>query len=146
MSAQPTKLPEWATDEILIVEPSSDKKETGWEGTNITPNEKPRYQYDNWFKNLVYQWIAWMKDQKNYDISFSSPYYEIIYDADDKVTDIDYYESVSKVSHFANISLTYDSDDKITVAVLSITGGTTYTATLTYDADDKVTSVSTVES
>lgn len=144
--AQPDKLPEWASDELRIVEPDESKKDTGWEGTGIVPNEKPRYQYDNWFKNLVYQWLGWLRDEKNFSQDFSAPYWEITYDADDKVQQIRYYESVAKVTLVATQNFSYDADDKVTTIELIVSGVATYTSTLSYDSNDKLTSFNTVES
>lgn len=38
----------------IIVEPPSGKKDQGWIA------EKPPFAYDNWFYNLVYQWLLWI--------------------------------------------------------------------------------------
>jgi hypothetical protein len=144
MEAQPEKLPEWASTGT-IVEPDETKKDSGWEGTGVVPNEKPRYQYENWRANLVYLWLAWLRDNHNFGLTIDSPYFEITYDADDKVTDVDYYESAAKITLIAHYDINYDADDKVTSIVLDPYNGFTYTATITYDADDRVTSVSTVE-
>ena len=57
--ARPTKYPEWAsvpTSDLVyggtnIVEPPAIRKQTGW------LKEFPDAQAQNWFMNLVYQWI-----------------------------------------------------------------------------------------
>jgi hypothetical protein len=51
MSTRPSTDPRWADVGADIVEPTSGKKDIGWEAA-----EKPPAQYFNWFMNLVYQW------------------------------------------------------------------------------------------
>lgn len=142
MDAQPVDLPRWGNVRAgAIVEPSEDRKDDGWE-----LNVKPEHQYQNWLHDLTYQWLKWLRDKNNFGVNFDSPYLEITYDSDDKITDVDYYESSAKVTHMANLGVSYDSDDKITTAALSITGGSTFTSTIAYDANDRVSTITTVES
>jgi len=57
MAVKPTDLPEWATDPGADkTAPPIAKQEGGW-----LPLEKPPHQWFNWFFNLVYQWLAWVK-------------------------------------------------------------------------------------
>lgn len=140
MEAQPTTLPEWATNGD-IVEPDQSKKEEGW-----LLLEKPPHQYENWRTNLVYQWLKWFRDKVGFGLDFDSPYAVISYDADDKVTQVVYYESVAMATILATLSLSYDADDRINLAGLSVAGGATFTSAFTYDASDRVTSIETTES
>lgn len=52
---RPTAQPRWASGmAAIIAEPPSGKKDQGWIA------EKPPFAYDNWFYNLVYQWLLWL--------------------------------------------------------------------------------------
>lgn len=53
--AKPSTLPEWNTDATNRVEPSGGTKATGY-----ASGAKPTSGNLNWFKNLVYQWCAWL--------------------------------------------------------------------------------------
>lgn len=53
--AKPSSLPRWADVGGDIVEPTSGKKDKGWEGA-----ERPAGQYFNWLLNLIYQWLLWI--------------------------------------------------------------------------------------
>ncbi len=66
MAPKPNSLPRWATDtvyppahpfegDLTKVEPDEDKKDLGEE-----PLEKPPAEYQNWWKNLVYQWAQYL--------------------------------------------------------------------------------------
>lgn len=55
--AKPTTLPRWADVGGDIVIPPSGKLDVGW-----ADNEQPANEFDNWFKNLVYQWTAYVND------------------------------------------------------------------------------------
>lgn len=58
MAAKPSKLPTWATDpSARITEPTSAKK-----GIGHTRGEKPPSTYENHWKNLVYQYAAYVAD------------------------------------------------------------------------------------
>lgn len=58
MTDKPTDLPEWATGPTADVqEPPPGKKAGGWQLL-----EKPPHQWFNWFFNLVYSWLAFLKD------------------------------------------------------------------------------------
>lgn len=140
MDAQPVDLPEWATSGA-IVEPDQSKKEEGW-----LLLEKPPHQYENWRANLVYQWLKWLRDKVGFGLDFDSPYVVISYDADDKITQIVYYESVAMITIFATLALSYDADDRIDLAGLSIAGGSTFTSAFAYDASDRVITITTTES
>lgn len=54
--AKPSSLPRWATDgAAAITEPSSGKKDIGWE-----VSEKPPAAFFNWLLNLIYLWLAYL--------------------------------------------------------------------------------------
>ena len=57
-TTKPTQLPEWATDESLVVDPEPSKKVTGW-----VVGEKPPAQSFNWHQNLTYKWLDWIDRQ-----------------------------------------------------------------------------------
>ncbi len=57
MSAKPSTLPRWADVGGAIAVPSSGRRDTGY-----TPGFKPLHDEDNWYRNLVYQWIVWLND------------------------------------------------------------------------------------
>ncbi len=71
---KPTELPEWATDAVYDsvgetwdatatkVEPSAGKKAEGHE-----PGERTPAQEQNWWQNLVYEWIKWLEVSDNVD-------------------------------------------------------------------------------
>lgn len=55
--AEPSKLPEWATDvSAEIVEPAEVKKKAGW------VQEIPPAEWFNWWMNNVYKWILHFKE------------------------------------------------------------------------------------
>lgn len=60
MAAKPSVRPRWASSAPVgaIVEPSSGKKDVGYE-----PGERPPAEFDNWLQNLNYQWIDYLGDQ-----------------------------------------------------------------------------------
>ncbi len=140
---QPVVLVRWATTGN-IVEPDEAKKSDGWVGTSIIPNEKPRYQFDNWFKNSVGLLLEWLRDNVNLNLDVTGAFFEITYDPDDKITNVIYFDSPGKVTTISTVNITYDSDDKITIAEFIVPGVGTFTQTLTYDADDKIISGNTV--
>jgi hypothetical protein len=63
--ARPSSLPVWATNANYVggpaigtatcVAPSASAQDEGWE-----PAQKPGAQNQNWYQNLVYQWVAWL--------------------------------------------------------------------------------------
>lgn len=63
MATKPTTLPRWAetaggTPDANIATPSSGQLDTGW-----TVGQKPvPSNFQNWFQNLVYKWIAYLSD------------------------------------------------------------------------------------
>src|SRR5574342_151552 len=65
MATKPTKGPEWAspadTDAISgqanVVEPPTARKQKGWAFREMAPRN-----WWNWWMNLVYQWIQWIKE------------------------------------------------------------------------------------
>ncbi len=60
MATRPSTDPVWATNvSALITVPPGAKQDIGWELT--TPKEKPSLKYFNWWMNLVYQWILYMR-------------------------------------------------------------------------------------
>lgn len=62
MTAIPTDLPVWATASgALITDPPTAKKQAGWELT--TPKEKPALDYMNWWMNLVYNWLSYLRER-----------------------------------------------------------------------------------
>src|SRR3982751_4091410 len=69
MAAKPTTLPRWANAGGAIVTPASGKLDIGW-----VPGERPPAQYDNWHKNLVFQWMQYLSDAAfSGPASFDSP-------------------------------------------------------------------------
>lgn len=56
--AKPTNLPRWAdtANPADVVEPTEGQKGSGW-----ALNQIPPHTYFNWWKNLVYVWIAWLQ-------------------------------------------------------------------------------------
>lgn len=61
-------LPEWATTPTDFAEPSLGKKQEGW-----LSNERPPSGWFNWWMNLVYLWIAWLKGFINNSGDFVYP-------------------------------------------------------------------------
>lgn len=57
MADKPTTLPEWATAGTNNTEPSAPQKDSGW-----TPGQDGISDYDNWYKELVYRWCAYLSD------------------------------------------------------------------------------------
>lgn len=55
MSVKPTTLPRWANVGGLVVVPPSGKQDVGH-----VPGERPPAQYENWIKNLSYQWLSYL--------------------------------------------------------------------------------------
>lgn len=52
----PTPMPAWATDQVNILVPSAEQQATGWR-----PGQTGVSGYDNWWKNVVYLWIVWLR-------------------------------------------------------------------------------------
>lgn len=60
MATRPSTDPVWASSvTALITTPPAIKQQAGWELT--TPKEKPSLKYFNWWMNLVYQWILYLR-------------------------------------------------------------------------------------
>lgn len=57
MATKPSSVPTWATVGADIAEPTTGRKELGH-----VHGESPTAQEENWFKNLVYQWAAYLRD------------------------------------------------------------------------------------
>lgn len=57
MAAKPGTLPRWADVGGAIVVPGAGKLDVGY-----VPGERPPAQYENWHKNLVYQWMQYLSD------------------------------------------------------------------------------------
>lgn len=61
MASKPTNKPRFAHDGAApsgeVLEPSSGKKDVGWEG-----GEEPGHDYMNWIHSLTYEWIDWLDD------------------------------------------------------------------------------------
>jgi len=57
MSAKPGTLPRWANVGGAIVVPPAGTQDVGH-----VAGEQPLHSYENWYKNLVYQWIVWLND------------------------------------------------------------------------------------
>src|SRR4051812_1478405 len=62
MASKPVSLPRWGEDVAGVVgpneaEPLETKKDAGW-----VPGEEPPAEYFNWYKRLVYKWVAYLKD------------------------------------------------------------------------------------
>lgn len=57
MATKPSSVPTWATFGADIAEPTTGRKELGH-----VHGESPTAQEENWFKNLVYQWAAYLRD------------------------------------------------------------------------------------
>lgn len=55
--AQPSQTPDWNTGGANRVDPSSGQKTSGW-----TVNQAPPSSYFNWWMNLVYQWVLYLKN------------------------------------------------------------------------------------
>lgn len=53
--AKPASVPTWASAETNNTEPSSGQKASGW-----TTNQKGVSSYDNWYKNEVSKWLAYL--------------------------------------------------------------------------------------
>lgn len=111
---QPSSKPEWvpSDDPAKIIEPSASKKNTGW-----ASEEKPPFQYFNWFWNNLSKWIDWFNGTRKYNIVISS-------DSDE----------ANFSSLEAYISGTPVSGDRVLVK-----NDQTLTATLTLPADVEVT-------
>lgn len=60
MAVKPTSIPRWANVGASIVEPSSGKKDIGH-----VAEEEPPAQFENWLKNLYYQWCDYVDDFEN---------------------------------------------------------------------------------
>ena len=52
---EPIALPEWATNEVNVVEPTGGRKAAGWE-----PSQRPPAGYFNWLGNVTYKWLEWL--------------------------------------------------------------------------------------
>lgn len=57
MAAKPGSTPRWANVGGAIVTPGAGKLDVG----HVTA-ERPPAQYENWFKNLAWQWFEYLKD------------------------------------------------------------------------------------
>lgn len=62
MASKPVSVPRWGETVAGVVgpneaEPLETKKDGGW-----VPGEEPPAEYWNWYKRLVYKWIAYLKD------------------------------------------------------------------------------------
>lgn len=57
MAAKPPATPRWANVGGLIVEPSAGKKDVGW-----LADDEPPAEYFNWYQNLAWQWLEYLKD------------------------------------------------------------------------------------
>lgn len=55
---KPTKVPRWADVSGTIVEPSSGKKDVGWEFEDAPP-----FSYENWLVNLTGEWWKWINER-----------------------------------------------------------------------------------
>lgn len=66
--AKPMQLPKWADGAgAAIVEPTEGQKDLGW-----VPGQKPPAQYFNWWKRLVYQWVAYLDGLTNEALTWAS--------------------------------------------------------------------------
>lgn len=59
--SKPTKIPRWADTTAWILEPSSGKKDLGWEF-----EEAPASNYENWIQKLTGDWFKWI-DERFFD-------------------------------------------------------------------------------
>lgn len=57
MATKPTVLPEWASAGTNNTEPSLSQKQSGW-----VPDQDGISDYDNWYKELVWQWCKYLND------------------------------------------------------------------------------------
>lgn len=66
MATKPTKLPRWATapDAGDVVEPF-ESGATGSKDKGFKTGYKPPAQWENWLKNITYQWIQYLDDLAN---------------------------------------------------------------------------------
>ena len=69
MSAKPSEKPAWipSDDPTKIIEPSASKKNAGW-----GQEEKPPFQYFNWFWNNLSDWINYFAGNSKYNIIIDS--------------------------------------------------------------------------
>lgn len=65
MATEPSELPRWATDGTNNDEPTEGRKDTGFLAPSGSPavGDVPTSDEFNWYMNLVYQWLLWMRDQ-----------------------------------------------------------------------------------
>lgn len=72
MVDKPTVFPQWASDNVQdpisqqfnVVEPPLEKKTDGW-----FLGEKPNRQWWNWFQRTVYDWILWLNQQEEQNVT-----------------------------------------------------------------------------
>lgn len=57
MASKPAQTPEWASDGTNNTEPLLIQKQSGW-----TPGQDGVSSYDNWYKELVWQWLEYLSD------------------------------------------------------------------------------------
>lgn len=63
MTDMPNNLPQWDETEVGAVEPDATHKGQGFTiDPNTTKPEKPKYQHFNFWMNLVYKWVKWVRD------------------------------------------------------------------------------------
>lgn len=69
MASKPSSKPAWvpSDDPAKIIEPSVSKKNTGW-----AQEEKPPFQYFNWFWNNLSKWVNFFSGQQKYNIIIDS--------------------------------------------------------------------------
>lgn len=66
--AEPTTRPNWIPDNTTgITVPSGSKQNSGW-----TQEEKPAYEFFNWFFNIVSQWFDFLKGNAEFNVVISS--------------------------------------------------------------------------
>lgn len=72
MVSKPLKFPDWATQDVQdpisqqwnVVEPPDEKKEDGW-----FLGEKPNRQWWNWFQRTCNDWIQWLDQQEQLNVT-----------------------------------------------------------------------------
>lgn len=72
MVDKPSVFPQWASDNVQdpisqqfnVVEPPLEKKTDGW-----FLGEKPNRQWWNWFQRTVYDWILWLNQQEEMNVT-----------------------------------------------------------------------------
>jgi citrate lyase alpha subunit len=76
--------------------------------------------------------------------TYPSFYTEMTYDMSDKVTQVDIWESASKITHIFTKEFTYSGNQVTTVEVTHHIDGATLVKTFTYDIDGFITNVTRV--